>query len=293
MPEHDAYDAAGDDGPDALTDRSARIIAAHKLLRRTRRLQTREFLADGAQAVREAVVAEKSAPGTVLEVFVTAAAAARHVTIVRSALAANVPVTEVTARAAAKLSDSVTPQGIVARCALPDGAAAETAVASIARVLAAAPKLIAVLVGTSDPGNAGTVIRLADAAGADAVIVAGESVDPWGPKAVRSSVGSIFHVPVLRVADPLALLSQLGSAGLAVYATTGSADADLDQASRDGLLELPTAWLFGSEAHGLPDGVIHAADQAIRVPIYGRAESLNLAAAAAICLYASAGAQRR
>lgn len=285
-------DLPEDPAADALTDRSARIVAAHKLLRRSRRLQTGEFLVDGAQAVREAVAAERDTPGLVHELFVTAEAAARNVAIVRAALDGGIEVTEVTDRAAAKLSDAATPQGITARCALPAGAEAEAAAPELARLLAGGPRLIAVLVAASDPGNAGTVIRLADAAGADAVIVCEDSVDPYGPRAVRGSVGSIFHLPVLRAGSPLDLVRQLSDAGLAVMATTGSAETDLDAAGRDGLLTLPTAWLFGSEAHGLPEDVIQAADASVRVPIYGRAESLNLATAAALCLYASASAQR-
>ena len=78
-----------------------------------------------------------------------------------------------------------------------------------------------------------------------------------------------------------------------MLATAGSADLDLDTASDDGILDLPTAWLFGSEAHGLPADIVEAADASVRVPIHGRAESLNLASAAAICLYASARAHRR
>ena len=149
------------------------------------------------------------------------------------------------------------------------------------------------LVQAADPGNAGTVVRFADAAGADAVILAGESVDAFDPKAVRASAGSIFHLPVVHVDALLALVASLSASGLSVLATTGSADLDLDTASDDGILDLPTAWLFGSEAHGLPADVVAAADASVRVPIHGRAESLNLATAAAICLYASASAHRR
>lgn len=279
--------AAAGDAPagDALTERAGRIIAAHKLHRRSRRYEAGEFLADGAQAVREAVTAERTRPGTVRELYVTAAGSARAVEIVRTALDLGILVTEVTDRAAAKLSDAVTPQGLIARCVLPD--------ADPSALLASAPRLVAVLVETSDPGNAGTIIRLADAAGADGVIVAGDAVDPFGPKAVRASAGSVFHLPIVHAADPLALIAALGSAGLSVLATTGGAELELGSAEADSLLELPTAWLFGSEAHGLTDSVIDTADAAIRIPIYGRAESLNLAAAAAICLYASATVQRR
>lgn len=268
-----------------LTERSSRIAAAHRLLRKSRRIEAGEFLAEGAQAVREAVAAEVETPGTVRELYLTAAAGARHVELVRAAFAAGITVTEVTERAAATLSDTVTPQGLVARCALPDRALAD--------VLGRPSRLIAVLVAAADPGNAGTVVRLADAAGADAVILAGESVDAFGPKAVRASAGSIFHLPVVHTPDPAALLTALSAAGLSVLATTGAAELDLDTAAADGILDLPTAWLFGSEAHGLPGELIDAADAAVRVPIHGRAESLNLATAAAICLYASASAHRR
>ena len=171
------------------------------------------------------------------------------------------------------------------RCALPT--------VTVADVLAGTPRLIAVLVRASDPGNLGTVIRLADAAGAGWVILAGHSGDAFNPKAIRASAGSLFHLPVARAADPAALIAELSASGLSVLATTGAAEVDLDAAGADGILDLPTAWLFGSEAHGLPDDVIALADEAVRVPIYGQAESLNLASAAAICLYASASAQRR
>ena len=268
-----------------LTERSARIVAAHKLLRRSRRVEAGEFLAEGAPAVSEAIAAETERPGTVLEFYLTATAGARHPELARQAFAAGVPVTQVTARAAAALTDAVTPQGLVVRCALP--------ATTVSDLLETKPALLVVLVQTSDPGNTGTVIRLADAAGADGVIVAGDAADPINPKAIRASAGSLFHLPVVTAPDAAALVAQLGAAGLSVLASTGYTDLELDQADRDGILDLPTAWLFGSEAHGLPPSIIEAADERIRIPIYGRAESLNLAAAAAICLYASAGAHRR
>ena len=233
----------------------------------------------------EAIAYARDHPGEVLELFITEAAAAKQVKLVRAAFAAGVDVTQVSEKAAAALTDAVTPQGIVVRCAHPQ--------TTVADVLAGSPKLIAVLVRASDPGNAGTVIRLADAAGADGVILAGESVDAFNPKAIRASAGSLFHLPVARAEDPAALLDELAAAGLSVLATTGSADRDLDTLAADGILDLPTAWLFGSEAHGLPQDLITLADEAVKVPIYGKAESLNLASAAAICLYASASAQHR
>ncbi|MGS0687205.1 TrmH family RNA methyltransferase [Nakamurella sp. GG22] len=268
-----------------LTERSPRIAAAHRLLRRSRRAEVGEFLAEGAPAVTEAIEYARDHPGEVLELFLTEAAAAKHPTLARAAFGAGIEVTQVTERAAASLSDAVHPQGIVVRCAHPQ--------VTVSDVLAGRPRLIAVLVEAGDPGNAGTVIRLADAAGADGVIVAGNAVDPFNPKAIRASAGSLFHLPIAQAADPAALLDELSTAGLSILATSGAAELDLDAAAADGILDLPTAWLFGSEAHGLPEDLLVLSDEAVRVPIYGRAESLNLATAAAICLYASASAQRR
>lgn len=267
-----------------LTERSSRIASAHRLLRRSRRVEAGEFLAEGLQPVTEAIRYARNHPGVVRELYLTADAAAKHVDLVRAAYAASVEVSIVTARAAALLSDTQTPQGLVARCATID--------VELTAALASSPTLIAVLVNANDPGNAGTVVRLADAAGADAIIFAGESVDPFNPKAVRATVGSLFHLPVARAVDLDEMFAALNAAGLSVLATAGAAELDLNEVTADGLLELPTAWLFGSEAHGLPPAVIEQADQSVRVPIYGQAESLNLATAAAICLYASASAQR-
>jgi len=193
----------------------------------------------------------------------------------------DIPVSVVTERAAAGLSETVTPQGIIAVCDLVD--------VQLTHALEGSPKLVAIGVHTSDPGNAGTLIRVADAAGADAVIFAGDTVDPHNGKCVRASAGSLFHLPVARVADPLDAVAACRAAGLRAIAADGRAEADLDAAD----LRLPTAWLFGSEAHGLPPEVSARADLHARVPIYGAAESLNLATAAAVCLYSTARAQRR
>jgi RNA methyltransferase, TrmH family len=154
--------------------------------------------------------------------------------------------------------------------------------------LAGDPRLVAVLVEVSDPGNAGTVIRTADAAGADAVLIAGNAVDPHNGKCVRASAGSLFHLPIATHRSVAGTIAAARDAGLRVLAATAGGRLDLDDAPLDGR----TAWLFGSEAHGLDAATLAAADDTVRVPIYGRAESLNLATAAAICLYASARANR-
>ena len=137
------------------------------------------------------------------------------------------------------------------------------------------------------------MLRTADAAGADGVIFAGGSVDPYNSKCVRASAGSLFHLPVVLGAPLDEAVLALRGAGLRILAADGTARHTLDEAAPAARLRQPAAWLFGNEAWGLPADVLALADEAVAVPIYGRAESLNLAAAAAVCLYASARAQRR
>jgi RNA methyltransferase, TrmH family len=219
---------------------------------------------------------------TVRELFVTAHAAERETDLLRRAAAADIRVTLVTDAVLAELAETVTPQGVVAVVAVPS--------TTLRSVLDRRPRLLVVLVGAGDPGNAGTVVRTADAAGADAVVLTGGSVDPYAGKCVRASAGSIFHLPVIAGVALDDVLAGARDAGLQILATTVEGTAVDTLGER---LVRPTAWLFGNEAHGLPAAALAAADESVRVPIHGRAESLNLAAAAAVCLYASAGAQRR
>lgn len=185
----------------------------------------------------------------------------------------------VTEKAAKVLSETVTPVGLVAVCTLPE--------VPLESVLASGPRLLAVAVGMSEPGNAGTLIRIADAMGADAVVFAGHSVDPYNGKCLRSSAGSIFSLPVVVDPDAAAVVSAMRDHGIEVLAT--ALDASVDIRSAD--LTAPTAWLFGPEAHGLPPEVAAVATLRVRIPMRGSAESLNVAAAASICLYESARAQ--
>ena len=178
----------------------------------------------------------------------------------------------------AALSDSVTPAGVVAVCRFLD--------VPLAEVLARGPRLLAICADVRDPGNAGTVVRTADAAGADAVVLAGTSVDPWNPKTVRASVGSLFHLPVAVEGDAAAVVRAAQDAGLTVLAADGEGEVDLFSAGE--LLGGPMAWLFGNEAAGLPEELAALADHRVRIPIHGAAESLNLSTAAALCLYESA-----
>jgi RNA methyltransferase, TrmH family len=247
-------------------------------VRRAERDKVGRFLAEGSNAVGAALAGE---PGFVHELFVTTRAEQAHAELVTLARQQGVRVSPITERAAAGLSETVTPQGIVAVCGLLDQ--------PLERVLPPAARLVAVLVDVADPGNAGTVLRVADAAGADAVILAGDCVDPHNGKCVRASAGSLFHLPVSRVRDTGAALRTCRDAGLRILAAHGYADAELDSLD----LTTPAAWVFGNEAHGLPVTVLGAVDAGVRIPIYGKAESLNLASAAAVCLYGSAMALRR
>ena len=254
-----------------LSSSNARLAAARRLTRRPARRDAGRFLAEGAQAVREALAAE-----AVLELFATAEAMERHPELTADAA-------EINAKDAAALSETVTPQGLVAVCRAVD--------VPLVTAFASRPALVAALVDANDPGNAGTILRTADAAGASAVVFAG-GVDPYNGKAVRASAGSLFHLDVVVGVEVGELLDAARPAGLRALATTGAGDRDLDELADAGELASPTLWLFGNEARGLPADVVDTADASVRVPIHGRAESLNLAAAAAICLYASARAQR-
>lgn len=258
-----------------FTARTPRIVAARRLQRRRDRDQTGRFLAEGPQAVQAALAA-----GVVEELFCTDAAFSRHPELVAQAGLVS-PVSE---DGLAALAETVQPQGMVAVCTQVD--------ISLLEALSKQPRLIAVAAGIRDPGNAGTVLRTADAAGAGAVVFAGEAVDPYNGKCVRASAGSLFNVDVVRDRDPQAVIDNLRDSGLQVLAATGYGDADLDDLLDDGSLHEPTAWIFGSEAHGLDEELLASADKRVRIPIYGGAESLNLAAAAAVCLYASARALR-
>lgn len=259
-----------------LSDQNARLAAARRLTRRAVRREAGRFLAEGAQAVGEAL----RRPDVVVELYVTAEASRRHRDIIGTAQSAGIRIDEVSAKAAAALSETVTPQGLVAVCRATD--------VPLTVALGRSPRLLVALVEPSDPGNAGTILRVADAAGAGAVIFAGDGVDPYNGKAVRASAGSVFHLDVVASHPPADVVAAARGAGCRVLATTGAGTTDLFLAD----LGSPTLWLFGNEAHGLPPELIAAADEAVRVPIFGRAESLNLAAAAAVCLYASARAQR-
>jgi TrmH family RNA methyltransferase len=254
--------------------RSPRVRAVAKLTKRSARQETGLFLLEGPQAAREALAYK---PKTLVEIFATPTAMDKHTDVRDAAKDAGLEIVYTTEAVLDAMADTVTPQGIVA--------VARQSPTSLREVFAASPRLVAICEEVRDPGNLGTIIRAADAAGADAVILTGRTVDPYNPKVVRATTGSLFHVPVAVGVDLATVVDKARAAGVQVIAAdVGGGDF---LASR-GLLSRPTAWLFGNEAWGLPDDLLALADHRVRIPIHGRAESLNLATAAAICLHESA-----
>ena len=235
------------DFTEAFTERTPRIVKAAKLHRTAVRRKEGRFIVEGSNSVEAAV-----ATGSATDVFITAEAAKRF-------------------------ADIATAPGIFAGC--------RPVLWRVGEALGRSPRLVTVAVGTNDPGNAGTLVRVSDALGADAVIFAGDTVDPQSSKAVRASAGSVFHVPVARSRDVGEVLRLLKGRGLQLMAT--AADGEVDLGTANELLTRPTAWLFGNEAHGLGPELMELADHRVAIPIKGSAESLNLATAASICLWES------
>ncbi|GIG23119.1 RNA methyltransferase [Cellulomonas chitinilytica] len=273
--------------PELTNPRAERVKAVRALAGRSARLRAGRFVVEGPQAVREAVAVGGV---RVHDVYVTEQSAQRYPEIVRGAQDRGIRVHTGSAEVLDAMSADA--QEVVA--------VADLLESSLDDVLGAAPRLLAVLAHVRDPGNAGTVVRASDAAGADAALLTSESVDVHNPKVVRSTAGSLFHLPVVTGLDLAGAVDRLRSAGLSILAADGTGEHDLDDlldvagAAPAGVPDLaaPTAWVFGNEAWGLRDEDRALADAVVRVPIRGRAESLNLATAATVCLYASSRAQR-
>lgn len=295
---------------------SDRVRSVAGLARRSARSRAGRFLAEGPQCVREALRAHLGefdalvpAPrdGVIDALYVTERALQRHPDIdqlVERVLQAEGPprvfVRMVSDEVLSAMSDAEHPQGVLAVCRIPE--------LTWAQVVEGRPRLVAVMCRVQDPGNAGTVLRAADAAGADAVVLTAGSVDLHNPKVVRSTAGSLFHLPVLTGLDPTELIGPpaddepgIQRSVLQVLAADGYGALDLDElqdasaAGREAAVELsrPTAWLFGNEAQGLSEQEKALASHRVAVPLHGAAESLNVGTAATLCLYASARAQRR
>lgn len=278
--------------------RADRVRQVRALSGRSARSRHGLFLVEGPQSVREAV--RWAADGVVRDVYLTAAAGERYPEIVAAARENAATQAERTGTVVGTLRIHVaTPEVLEAMSPDAQGilAVLRAEAVEVDAALSGA-RLVAVLSNVRDPGNAGTVIRAADAAGADAVVLAGQSVDRHNPKVVRATAGSMFHLPVVTGQELSGVVERLRDAGCQVLAADGAGRHDLDDLQdvagqgRAPDLAAPTAWVFGNEAWGLPEADRDLADAVVRVPIRGRAESLNLATAAAVCLYASSRAQR-
>lgn len=255
--------------------RSDRVRMVAALARRSARSGSGRFLVEGPAGCRELV---RYAAEQVVDLYVTPAARERYPEIVEPAQAAGCYVHEATDEVLAAMADADTPQGLIA--------VARWRAPSLGEILDARPRLLVLLAQVRDPGNAGTVIRAADAAGADAVLLTANSVDVLSPKVVRSTAGSLFHLPVVAGLDTTATLARLRSASILTYAADGRARHTVE----DVALTAAHAWVLGNESWGLPPEVAEACDDVVAIPMYGKAESLNLAMAATVCLFASARA---
>ena len=216
-------------GAELTSIRSPRVKAARQLGKRALRQRARAFLAEGPQAVGEAL----AAGDVVSELFVTATAQARYGELASLAAAQGAEVHPVSGEVMAELAQTVTPQGVLAVCRFIDVPLAT--VTGPARGAGGAPRLAVILANVRDPGNAGTVLRTADAAGAGAVLFAGSSVDPYNSKCVRASAGSLFHLPVVTGTPVPEAVRGLRAAGLRVLAADGGASRTLDDLQADGL----------------------------------------------------------
>jgi RNA methyltransferase, TrmH family len=250
--------------------RNRTVAAATRLQKRGIREQRGRFLVEGAQAAAEALDA-----GALESVFFTAETGGRVSEIVEAARRAGLPVVEVTPQVMGHLTSTVTPQGLVGEARFVDVPLEAIPIEA---------GMVPVLCSVRDPGNAGTILRSADAAGAAGVVFTTESVDAYNGKTVRASAGSLFHIPVVREVSPEEAVERFRGAGSQILA----ADANGELDAHDADLSRPTALLLGNEAWGLTSEVRTLADATVRIPIRGKAESLNLAAAATLFLFEAA-----
>jgi len=255
--------------------KSERVRAIRRLTSASFREQVQRFLIEGPQAVREALMYRCAA---IDEIFVLEAPEGPAAEVAEMARIAGMRVSVVPENVLLAMTETVHPQGIAAVSSFMD--------LPLKPVLGTG-QLLVFLDQVRDPGNAGTIVRTADAAGADTVIFGNGCVDPYNGKLVRSTAGSLFHVPITRGADVVETIFTVRGHGFQVLATSGSGDTQIPDID----LDRPTMWIFGNEAHGISAEASEGANHRVSIPMYGPAESLNLASAAAICLYASAQAQ--
>ena len=251
--------------------KNPRIVRLRKLDQRKHRRAEGCFLIEGAELL-ELALAAGSAPR---ELFWCPEApdAADTESLRARVLAAGAEPVAVSPQVLASLTRRDPRSGPVATCAIPERGLDDLDIA--------AHDLVVVADGLQDPGNLGTLIRTADAAGAAALVLCTPAVDPWDPKTVRGSAGSVFHIPLAEIADRSALMEWLAARGLRrVGAAPRRGEAWGDAALAGGV-----ALLLGHETRGLSPELDAAVDAWVHLPIAGRAESLNVAVAGSILMY--------
>jgi RNA methyltransferase, TrmH family len=256
------------------------LRAARRLSRRKHRQEARRFLAEGRQAISEAL----RRPDAVIELIAADDSVDRHRDLINAGDDAGVRISVAPSRAVAELAATVTPQGLVAVCKMID--------VPTDKALAGKPRLVLLCDRVRDPGNLGTVIRCADAFGADAVLVSQDSVDVYNAKTVRATAGSLFHLPLAIGVSVAAAITRARESGLQIFGTDAAAPHTINDLAETGELAGPILWVMGNEAWGLQPQHGALVDRLVALPLYGQAESLNLSTAAAVFLYASATAQR-
>ncbi len=256
--------------------KSPRVVDVRKLQQRRHRIKRGAFVAEGPQAVREAARSNR-----VRELFGTSAGLANHPEIVLSAIESGAQVVEVTDAVMAALCETDNPQGVLAVCEL---VTRDIHVLLSQAIATLAPRIV-ILDQVSDPGNVGTIIRTAAALGAQGVILTCGSVDPHNGKCVRASAGAIFHMPVATDIESASLGASVQAAGFLIATTQVSGSTVLSAEAMAQTESRPLAWVFGNEAHGVDGWWNGVADMHVRIPMSDSAESLNIASAAAICLY--------
>lgn len=234
------------------------------------RKKERAFLAEGLKLVEDALRSSSQ-----VRMVVAAPSLMQHhgKAILKLAEPRGIEVVWVTEKLLDQISESKTPQPVMAVIAVPE--APEEALFS------SAAGLIVLCHQLQDPGNLGTIIRTAEAAGAAGVAVTGSTVDPFSPKAVRASMGSVLRLPVARIHDAsdfLMACQRKGYQTAALALEGGTTPYDMD-------LRKPTLIILGQEGSGLPDEIIAAADLTVRIPMAGTIDSLNVATSAAVFLY--------
>ncbi|MDO5720186.1 MAG: RNA methyltransferase [Actinomycetaceae bacterium] len=277
-----AVEQPGSKRPATLANpRADRIRQVAALAGRSARKRTGRLLVEGPQAVTEAV---RFCGDDLVDVYISETAWERHPQLVAQAQSATRWVHPMTDEVARAISADCQGVAAVVNDFRTDGL----------------PRLdwsfVCVLTQTQDPGNAGTIIRIADAAGADAVVACAGTVDPTSPKVVRASAGSVFHLPTIVGVGFDEVIEWARARSMTVLGADGHGSIDLF-AAQDGLenidLAAPTAWVFGNESHGFERIDTDLLDYLVSIPMAGHAESLNVSAAAAVCMFATAQARQR